>query len=122
MHSMIFVIGDDPLGQLTGPTDAGETVYLDPAEPDAIRWTWERTESEALRTLGNGDCGGTDWYGIGGRYSGFLIPEPGAQGKRYGDTMPAIEAWLSTYLPGGTAPLPARLPGRPARRRPDPSR
>jgi hypothetical protein len=98
MHTMILVIGEDPIGQLTRD---GEAVRTNPAE--TITWTWQRSESEALRSLGSGDCGGADWFGIGGRYSGWLIPRPGAAGKRYGDTMPAFEASILTFA-AGSAP------------------
>jgi len=69
MHSMIYVIGDDPQERAAGLT-------LDPG-------------------------GEVDWAGIGGRYSGQLCPLPGATtGRRYGDTLPAAEAWMAAVTDG----------------------
>lgn len=71
MHSMIFVVGDNPLDQL-----------------DQLA----------------GNCRASiDWFGIGGRYSGTLILQPGAEGKRYGDTLPAAEAHLAALMPEGVS-------------------
>ena len=86
MHSMIFVIGDDPIGQVTATASHKE---------------WKRTEFEAVAHDRLGPNIGIDWVAIGGRYSGFLIPQAGAQGKVYGDAVPAVEAHLASYMPPG---------------------
>lgn len=88
MHTALLVIGDDPIGQLVQ------------GAPD----DWNRAESTATVKHGkkSDDWYGDDWYGIGGRYSGSLIPMPGAtSGRVYGDAMPGLEAALAGYVPEG---------------------
>jgi hypothetical protein len=87
MHTALLVIGDDPIGQL---------IQKAPSH-------WTRTDSTATAAHNSADeddyWTGDDWYGIGGRYSGTLIPRPGAtSGRVYGDTMPGIEAALAGRL------------------------
>jgi hypothetical protein len=45
--------------------------------------------------------GVSDWWAIGGRYTGQLPLKPGRSGKTYGDAAPAIEARLQRYMPDG---------------------
>jgi hypothetical protein len=48
------------------------------------------------------EYGAPDWCGIGGRYTGSLIPVPGAtSGIVFGDTLPAFEASVVTQLMQG---------------------
>ena len=49
--------------------------------------------------------GTSDWAGIGGRYTGSLIPLPDAtSGRIYGDTLPRHEAGLAALIgESGTA-------------------
>jgi hypothetical protein len=79
MHTAILIVGDDPLGQIA---------HSDPGD------VWKRTETTATKTISvDGEFLGTDWYGIGGRFTGALIPKPAATtGKVYGDAMPDVEA------------------------------
>ena len=90
MHTMIFVVGDDPIGQLT-------------PDMDGIRWH----RSELAAEIEHADVPvSPDWVGIGGRYTGMLIPKPGATGKLVGWTMPAVDAWMENMVaesaPGAT--------------------
>lgn len=70
MHFNIHVIGADPVERIT----AAMQFYID-EDPNPY---------------------GLDWAGIGGRYTGTLIPLPGATtGVVYGDTLPQTEAELA---------------------------
>lgn len=57
--------------------------------------------------------GTTDWAGIGGRYTGLLMPRPGATtGRVYGDTLPSFEAAIAGHMPEGiTSHRPGADPG-----------
>jgi hypothetical protein len=56
--------------------------------------------------------GTPDWAGIGGRYTGRLIPLPGATtGVAHGDTLTPIEAWMATHSPGFVRPGAAQGAG-----------
>lgn len=52
-----------------------------------------------------------DWAAIGGRYTGQLIPRPGATSARvYGDALPSAEAHVAQFAPGAR-PHAAQGPG-----------
>lgn len=67
MHSMIIVIGDDPIDQLA--VDDIEVWNFDDGTTETIPRTWQRSEFEAHLESGQA---GPDWFGIGGRFQGAL--------------------------------------------------
>lgn len=86
MHTAMLVIGDDPIGQLISNSP--------------VPWTRTTSTATAPDAFEDGEPWmGDDWYGVGGRYTGTLMPKPGAtSGRVYGDAMPGIEAALVGQL------------------------
>jgi hypothetical protein len=106
MHFSFLVASDDPESELE-PFVMQENVLLPQREDwpgdfdkaDAARLGLQHDERGWYRIESHPQPYKFDWAAIGGRFSGVLIPKPGAiSGRVAGETLPSFEADLVTSL------------------------